>query len=479
MRIEKKLITSLLLFFLTIFYQIASGAFLLTDDLGRVKVYDKIPYLSFINEYLNTDTMTSRPVSGFFYASIIYLIKYSLYFYYLNYIFFLFGICVVYFVLTKICNEVIAAFSTLIYSLSLVSSSMVFSPIMMNASLAIIFYCLSVYVLIRKNNFWLSIFFYLLSVLSYEIMLPAILISALVYRSGWRKKIIYVISGLALIFIYREVLEPLLFTNFFHRDRKTMFLNTGRDVFVIKEALRMIFIDIPHSIIRSVIAVKFYSISDFIIMACSTIAFSFYIFKTRVNNNFNYASLFRISICGTIICLGVFFVSEYFPNLYGFKNRNLGGIRLFSSIFIISLIFVLLKNKIKALKIVTCFITFMLVICTISIKNAWIYGSEFNDKLFLSIKKHISSIDSNIPILVIYDAESKNKKDDHDFVYRDEHFILREPIYMEEWETSYLKNKIEIEDNIFIKYYYSGKEKNPKVYYLYELKTDKIKIVMK
>lgn len=281
MKIEKNLIILLLLFFIVIFFQIASGKFLLTDDLGRVFLPDNnISYFTFIGDYLNIDTMTSRPVSGFFYASIIYLLKYSIYFYYLNYLFFIVSILTVFAVYRQLANEVIATIGTFIYSFSLISSSMVFSPIMMNASLAVIFYCISLYLVFKNSKYiYLSILFYIFSVLSYEILFPGILVNAYILKGRVNKKILYVILGIALIYFYREILEPNIFSNYFHRDKKTILLNISRDILVVKESFTMIFVDIPKSIIKSIIAVKYYSILDVFLLLIMTISFVLFIRK--------------------------------------------------------------------------------------------------------------------------------------------------------------------------------------------------------
>lgn len=477
MKIEKKLITLLSLFFIVIYYQIASGDILLTDDLGRVNLHNETSYFSFVSNYLNTDTMTSRPVSGFIYSSTIYLLKYSIYFYYLNYLFFIASILTVYFVFSRLINDLTATISTFIYSFSLLSSSMVFSPIMMNASLAIIFYCISLHLIKNSKNFYVSIIFYILSVLSYEIMFPAILINACIFKSQLNKKIFYVLLGISLIYFYREIIEPSIFSNYFHRDKKTILTNTGRDIFVVKESLKMIFIEIPKSIVRSVIAMKYYSVLDIFSLIIMTIYFALYILKKNISNAINTKPIIIVSLFGTLVCFVVFFISEYFPNLYGFKNRNLGGIRLFSSILLTSLLLYVFKTKIKGFKIASIFIVFVLMICTISIKNAWIYSSKFNDYIFISLNKHLKKIDNKIPVLIVYNAEKKSKNDDLDFIFKDDHFILKEPIYMEIWETTYLKNKNGISSNFEINYFYSINKNKPDTYYLYDLKHDKIDLI--
>lgn len=185
-------------------------------------------------------------------------------------------------------------------------------------------------------------------------------------------------------------------------------------------------------------------------------------------------SCIKVSLFGTLICFGVFFISDYYPNLYGFKNRNLGGIRLFSSLLLTIITLLIFKNKIKSFKIVISLIIFLMIINTLSIKNAWIYGSKFNDNTFLSLKKHLIKIDNKIPIFIVFNSEKKSKKEDREYIFSDDHFILKEPIYMKVWETAYLMNKNGISSNFKINYFYSSEDNRPDVYYLYDLKTDKV-----
>ncbi len=56
-------------------------------------------------------------------------------------------------------------------------------------------------------------------------------------------------------------------------------------------------------------------------------------------------------------------------------------------------------------------------------------------------------------------------------IFKDRHFVLREPIYSEIWESEYLKSKNGIDNDYEIQYYYSEKIK-PKTYYIYDYKTD-------
>ncbi len=270
--------------------------------------YNRISYFDFINKFIDHETMTSRPISGFIYGSIVYLTKLNLNLYYLNYLFFPISIIFMYKVMGEFIGSSLSVIITIIYSFSIIGSSIVFSPIMMNSSLAITFYLLSLLTLKNlkgKYYLFLSIFFYILSVLSYEIMLPSIIINAIVIDKKWYIRTLYLILAVSVVMLYREIIEPSLFSNYFHRDQTRNILDLHRDKIVTIEMLRMLFIDIPKGLIRGILSIRYYSLSDFILVFISII---YYIglFNTEFNCT-NKHKLTLISLIGVILSLSIFF----------------------------------------------------------------------------------------------------------------------------------------------------------------------------
>lgn len=135
--------------------QLTSERVLLTDDLARIResrYYTS--FSSFIINFLNTNTMSSRPISGIFYAPSIYLIRYlDVEIYYINYLFYLSSLVMIYIVISKFYDNKVATLGTFIYSILPIGTSIVFSPIMMNSALATIFYCISLLFILKiKEN---------------------------------------------------------------------------------------------------------------------------------------------------------------------------------------------------------------------------------------------------------------------------------------------------------------------------------------
>lgn len=151
----KKYIILLLIFISVLYVDLIKEGVLLTDDLARVLEKDKSNnYIEFLKLFLNTDTMSSRPVSGFFYSFSIYFIKsIGLNVYYLNYLYYLTSLLLVYNVSLYLIKDGKLSFITMvIYACFPFASSTIFSPIMMNSNLATIFYCLSLLCLIHKDS---------------------------------------------------------------------------------------------------------------------------------------------------------------------------------------------------------------------------------------------------------------------------------------------------------------------------------------
>jgi hypothetical protein len=124
----------------------------------------------------------------------------------------------------------------------------------------------------------------------------------------------------------------------------------------------------------------------------------------------------------------------YIPTVFGFDNRNLGTIRLFHTIFIISATILLaiklnLGNKIIAVFFAITASLFM--ITNISVKNSWIYANRFNHELFSKLKTAID--DNNIirgEIGLDYDIFNELKINPN--------LTFREPVFFKNWEAPIL-----------------------------------------
>lgn len=385
-----------ILFSSTLLLQLVFEQILLTDDLARVKEGEGYAYFGeFITDFLNTDTMSSRPISGIFYAPSIYMIKYlGLNVYYINYIYYLISLILIYKVLSVFFHRNMAVVGVFIYSLLPLATSVIFSPIMMNSNLATSFYCLSLLLIYKYNEekrrtwFIFSIICYWLSILSYEIFIPCIIINAYLLSAKILDRIIYIFSILLLTFIYRHFLEPYLFSNYFHRSSSENILNFSRNFKIIKEIFFIFLAKLPKSIIRGILAIRYYSVYDFILWGVSII-FSFFLVY-RVKWNYKISKKYLVLFIIAFLCSFVIFcVSGYYPSIYDFDNRNLGAVRFFIVFIFCNILLIFPSKNIKWIKF--CLFSFFIVFITniISIKNAWIYAYNFNRELFIEIKKNI------------------------------------------------------------------------------------------
>lgn len=469
----KYFILAPILFITFIYFFLVKDNILLTDDLGMIyqPVFgnNEYNYLKFISNFIDQDIMTSRPVSAFFYGTIIFLTQFfSIKFYFVNYLFFITAITSVYLVVKKLLNESIAIVSSLFYTLIPIGSSIVFSPIMMNSNLATIFFCGAIYFSTKKKLGYLilSASLFITSILSYEIFIPLIFLFYFTLKIKNSKKIIFITFTLFSIFIYREFIEVNIFDNHFHRDQKLNFLDFGRNVDVITTAIKMHY-NILLSLAKSIRALQFFSIIDYILLLLFMVVLVKSINRVNLDLRISNQKLLVILLC-SISTFSIFILSSYLPNAYGFDNRNLGAMRLFYAILFTILILKIPSQKIKKYLLTSIFL--LLAISTISIKNAWIFADKTNKQLFYSLSEIIKheKLKSDT-ILISYDLNSRNKifSDQHS-IFKNHHFILKEPIFSEEWEVPYLKKVANIKENVTIRYLYKvDKNKINDSYYIY------------
>lgn len=141
-----------------------------------------------------------------------------------------------------------------------------------------------------------------------------------------------------------------------------------------------------------------------------------------------------ISFISIFLGLVIFIFSTYKPTIYGFDNRNLGAIRLFYTIFAcIFCIYFLVRIGLskKMISLFFSIITFILITVNINVKNSWIYANQFNNELFSKLKIELDKnhIESG-KICLDYDVYQELKNNPN--------FILREPIFYNNYESPML-----------------------------------------
>lgn len=409
---------------------------IVTDDLSKVyeSKFISESYFNYIYSFLDSSTMAARPVSGFVTGTLVFLSQYNASIYLLGILFFPLSLIAVYWIGQKILSKELASLITLLYSCSLIGTSIQFSPIMLNSNLATIFFSLSIYYVYIRKNILLSALFFILSILSYEIFLPLILLHLFLIKDN-KKRMIFLLLTLGSIFIFRKVIQPAVFAHSYQRDEVGKIFEFKRVIWITVLTAKLFFKDIFVGIYKGITHLKnLHFLEILLALVMSSVVykvFSGYDFKCKLKEVRN---LGVISLGSVLLAVGVFYVSSYIPTLFGFDNRSLGAIRLFYTIFIVTgVIYLPFKLKLGNKTVSSLFagIAFLLLITNMSIKNAWIYASQFNHKMFSELSKTLKAenIESGV-VCLKYDMLTELKTNPH--------FILREPIFYNNWECGML-----------------------------------------
>lgn len=417
-------------------YAIYSSNVILADDLSILYSSKDIHqnYFEYIISYIDSSTMSARPVSGFITGTIAFFSKNNNQIYFLGLLFFPLSILTIYFVLSKILSKEVACLIILFYAVSIIGTSIQFSPIMLNSNVATIFYVLSIYFIVVKKNLVLSSLLFILSILSYEIFFMGIIINILLIKEN-KKKILYALLTLGLLFFYRKFAQVYLFTNSYQRDSVSSIFDMQRNFKIIIWSGKMIFRDYFVAIYRSFINIGKINVFEWAI----ALLISYGVFNLLKSFDFHLNSkklkkVAMVTFCGFIFSFGIFVFSTYMPTLFGFENRNLGAVRLFFTTSVICfLLYFLGQTKIKknGIALVFSVSSLVLMISNLGVKNSWIYANDFNNNIFKTIKVELDNnkIDKGV-ICVDFDIYNE--------IENNKNFILREPVFFNNWENKEL-----------------------------------------
>ncbi|WP_347219141.1 hypothetical protein [Chryseobacterium sp.] len=441
---EKKLNNTYLIFLnilivvynLYIWLTIFREKVIVADDLKEVynAKYISKPYFSYIYSYLDSSNMAARPVSGFITGTLVFLSQYNASIYLLGILFFPLSLLAVYWIAQKMLSKELASLITLLYSCSLIGTSIQFSPIMLNSNLATLFFCVSIYYVYIHKNILLSSLFFILSILSYEIFLPLILLNLFLIKEN-KKRIIFLLVTVGLIVLFRKGIQPQIFAHSYQRDEVGKAFELKRVMQVTILTAKLFFKDIFVGIYKGLLNLKnLHIVEIFLALIMSSVVykiFSGYDFKSKLKDIKNIGLISLVSI---ILGVSVFYVSAYIPTLFGFDNRSLGAVRLFYTVFIISgIIYLSFKLKLGNKTVSSLFagVAFLLLTTNMSVKNAWIYANQFNLRMFNELGKTLKAehIESGV-VCLKYDMFTELKTNPH--------FILREPIFYNNWECRML-----------------------------------------
>lgn len=446
---------------LTIF----SEKIILTDDLARVYELRAISesYFSYIHSFLDSATMAARPVSGWVTGTLFYFSKNNESFYLLGTLFFPLSLVVIYWVTKKIFTKELASLITLLYSSSIMGTSIQFSSLMLNSNLATIFFALSIYYAYVQNKIIPSALCFIASVLSYEIFIPLFLLHLFIIKEN-KKSVLFVLLTMGVIVLFRKFIQPNLFLHSYQRDILSKIFDLKHISFSLVCAIKLFFKDLFTGLCKGLLNIGKLNVVEMVFSLIIPVTvykvFSKYDFKSRVGE---FKKLSIISVISILLALSIFFFSSYIPTLFGFDNRNLGAIRLFYTLLIISgLIYVSVKLKLQNRTICVLFtgITFILVTTNISVKNSWIYANQFNKKLFSKLNTALQQ--NNIKsgnICVEYDMFNELKSNPN--------LTLREPLFYNDWEAPLLSEMNGI-DPQKIHIYNNDKKVNCEVIFYYQ-----------
>lgn len=435
----KSFIFLFFLIFLYVFYtlyKIYSLDVVLADDLGLIYLTKNIHqnYFEYIVSYIDSSTMSARPVSGFITGTIIFLSKNNDNLYFSGLLFFPLSILTIFFVFSKILPKEIACLITLFYTVSMIGTSVQFSPIMLNSNIATILYVLSIYFIVVKKKLIISSCLFIFSIFSYEIFFMGIILNVLLIKDI-KYKFLYALLTLGLIFLYRKFVQSYFFVNSYQRDSVSNVFSMQRNFNIIVWSCKMMFRDCFIAISKGFVNIWKISLFEWII----SLAISFGVFKMLKSFDFNSYSeklkkVAAIAFLGFIISFGIFIFSTYMPNLFGFENRNLGAIRLFFTLSVICfIVYLVRKSSFKKNIAVVGFsiFAFVLVITNLGVKNSWIYANDFNNQIFQKVKLELdkNNVEKGI-VCVDFDVYNEVKDNPN--------FILREPIFFNGWEGNEL-----------------------------------------
>lgn len=441
---EKKLNNSYLIFLniliivynLYISLSVFKEKIIVTDDLSKLYESKHISksYFSYLYSFLDSTTMAARPVSGIVTGTLIFFSKSNEYIYLLGVLFFPLSLIAIYCIAKNILSKELASLITLLYSCSLIGTSIQFSSIMLNSNLATIFFLLSIYFIYVREKIIISSLFFIASILSYEIFLPLILLNLFLIKDN-KKRILFLLLTSGVIVIFRKIIQPSLFVNSYQRDEVDKIFEFKRVLQIAVFSLKLFFKDLFVGIYKALLNIRNLHVieilSAFLISFVTYKVFSGYDFKNKLKE---YKSIGIISFLSIVFGLSIFLFSSYIPTIFGFDNRNLGAIRLFYTLLVVSVI-VYLSVKLKfGSKITSAFfavIAFVFVITNLSVKNSWSYAVQFNNEIFKKLNTALKSNHiENGEVCLKYDIFNEFKNNPR--------FTLREPIFYNNWESPML-----------------------------------------
>lgn len=428
----------------------------LIDDITHLKLFHQLQNgvlqrNAVFCEFFADPNTFSRPFNALVNSTMMYISYYEWMPFLVNIIFFCFNL----FLLYKIINHYFKNknFGLIIIFLAMIfpfSNATMFANIMIVSNIPIFLFLLSI-ICIYQNK----IFYYFLagllifaSTLIYEInvfMIPILAILLINETQNIKKLLINgflsMIFPLILMVLYKKVLGSYFYEHYVtYTDNKfDLGIHKVKDFSI--SFFKTYFLDFFFLLKRAIIAIEFYSIYDYILVVLSLII-SFLIVKqlshTKIRITIFHLFFFAIAI---LLAHGIFMISVYNINTYGFENRTLGWARLTFTIFIVScIIFIYNRLRNKFIKNLLSIFIFVLMVASsitiISEKNAWQFAGKFNEEIFRKLNNKLPEKLNGKSVLISY---QKNK-------YKQ--FVADEPTLKSDYELRGLAYSINKRQNV-------------------------------
>jgi hypothetical protein len=295
------------------------------------------------------------------------------------------------------------------------------------------FLCIEYLLCLCRKKIIVSALLFIASVLSYEIFLPLVLLPLFLIREN-KKRVLFALLTLGVIITFRKVIQPYVFVNSYQRDEVGRIFELKRVMLVVIFSVKLFVKDLFVGIYKGLVNIRNLNIPEWVL----SVVIPFVVYKAFRNYDFKskseyFKKLGMISFAAILVGLSIFFFHPIFLH-FGFNNRNLGAIRLFYTLLIISgVIYLSVKLNVQSRMISAFFaaIAFLLVVTNIRVKDSWIYASRFNNELFSKLNKaikenHIEDGD----ICLEYDVFHELKTNPN--------LTFREPLFYDDWESSML-----------------------------------------
>lgn len=430
-------VLALIFFGIYIYYGIIYENSVIIDDLSLLRdtyILKSKPegFFDFIINFVSSDVMNARPLSGFVTGCLIFISQYNFRLYFLSYLFFFLSVFSIFKLLKLYYNSLpLAILGATLFSLIPVASVIQFSPIMLNANLSIFFYCYSLLYLYKKNtkSYIISSLFFIFSFLCYEVFLPFIIINIILInnKNFSFKNFIISVSPIIFYIIYKNIIAPYVFINANHRETPVNIFDIERNIKIVKLASRAYLIDFPVSIKKAILGIKYYSIFDCIAIGIFNLSLFLFIKPQSFQvKNFKNRNNFIVLCLVFLLANSIYLFSGYRPLFFDFDNRTMAGVRVAVVVLAINLFLMISKSEKFQKFIFTISIAILSIFC-VSAKNAWNYANDFNNQLFSQIKDKLPKNKQYKNVYIFYDYYKEKKFNPH--------LVMREPIYSNHYET--------------------------------------------